>query len=127
MLAATAVNNMNRLIALTIRLVILIGAEVPQILEQRLVAGLLLRLEVSHVGGYDAEVLLARLNGCTDSTKTSACQGLVARYRRLAGHGLDAAQVQPVASTDVRRRSLTVSCQQHLHVRSVRRLLVDLT
>ena len=72
---------------LAVLLVVLVGAEVPEVLVERLVARLLLRLEVSDVGGDEAEVLLTQLHSAADCTETSACQGLVGGDRRLARDG----------------------------------------
>ena len=79
---------------LTILTIILVSTKMPQVLEQRLVARLLLRLEVSDVGGDEAQVLLTQLHSSADCTEASASQGLVARHRRLARDGRQAAEVQ---------------------------------
>ena len=62
---------------LAVALVVLIRAEVPQVLIERLVARLLLRFEVSDVGSDEAEVLLTQLHSATDSTEAGASQSLV--------------------------------------------------
>ena len=74
--AAKAVAITKRFIALIIALIILIRAEVPEVLLDGLVARLLLRFEVGYVGRDEAEVLLTQLHSAADSTKASACQGL---------------------------------------------------
>ena len=95
MLAETAVKMSNRFIALTIGLIIFVSTQVPQILIQRLVAGVLLRFEVGDIRGDEAQILLARLNGCADGTETSASKRFVGAdgsgtFVRVSGFGEDA-------------------------------------
>ena len=94
MLAATAVKMSNRFIALTIGLIIFVSTQVPQILIQRLVAGVLLCLEVGDIGCYDAQVFLTLLHGCADGTETSAGERFVGAdgsgtFVRVSGFGED--------------------------------------
>ena len=104
--------------------IVLVRADVPEVLTEGLVARLLLGVERCGVRGDRAQVLLTLLHGTTDSAEACACQGLVARYGSAACHALDATQIQ-TAAIRARGRSSAVGCQQHLLVTGVRRLLVD--
>ena len=67
---------------LTVLSVVLICAHMPQILEERLVAGLLLRSEVRYVGGDIRQVPASLLYRTADSRKAVAKYNLIAGYRR---------------------------------------------
>ena len=106
--------------------IVLVGAEVPEVLVQGLVARLLLRFEVSHVGSNDREVLLTQLHRATDSTEASACQRLVAGDGGATGDVVQTAEVQTVALAYAGGCSRTVRSEYHTLVACVGRLLVDL-
>ena len=111
---------------LAVALVVLVGAEVPQVLIESLVARLLLRFEVSDVGSDEAEVLLTQLHSATDSTEASACQRLVAGDGGASGDVVQTAEIQTVALTDGAGCSRAVRSEYHTLVACVGRLLVNL-
>ena len=82
MLAKMAVAITTRFIALTVLSVVLICAHMPQILEERLVAGFLLRSEVRYVGGDIRQVPASFLHRTADSRKSVTKYNLIAGYRR---------------------------------------------
>ena len=106
--------------------IVLVGAEVPEVLVEGLVTRLLLRLEVSHVGSNDRKVLLTQLHSATDSTEASASQRLVAGDGGATGNVVQTAEIQTVALGYGGGCSRAVRSKHHTLVACVGRLLVDL-
>ena len=107
-----------RATALALSLVVLVGADVPEVLLQGLVAGLLLCVEGCRVGRDGREVLLTLLHGATDSAEAGTCQGLVGADGSRASDGLQTACVQ-TAAVGAGGGCRAVSCENHLLVAGV--------
>ena len=85
----------------------------------------LLLVESSEVGLNLGEVFLTQSHSARYGCEMRANYLLLGSHRSAAGYRIDAADVQ-TAAIRARGRSYAVSCQQHLLVAGVLRLLVDL-
>ena len=106
--------------------IVLVSAEVPEVLVEGLVTRLFLRFEVSNVGSNDREVLLAQLHSATDSAEASACQRLITGDGGATGDVVQTAEVQTIALAYAAGCSRAVRSKYHTLVACVGRLLVDL-
>ena len=98
------------LVVLPVLLVVLISTHVPRVRVERLVAAVLLCVEVRDVRGYLAQVTAASLNGATDSRKAVTDELLIAGDWRGALGSLT--QIYTVAVLAC-SSCCPVCCQQH--------------